>query len=65
MKVEVRAEVTCPWCGLGSHRPDGAVERFEHGDEVEVVHPSRPLTPGTGGGAPVCGPDGCAVPAHS
>jgi predicted DsbA family dithiol-disulfide isomerase len=43
MKIEVWAEVTCPWCGLGSHRVDRAVERFEHGEEVEVVHHSFPL----------------------
>ncbi|MFK4540591.1 putative DsbA family dithiol-disulfide isomerase [Streptomyces tendae] len=43
MKVEIWAEVTCPWCGLGSHRVDRAVERFEHSDEVELVHRSLPL----------------------
>jgi predicted DsbA family dithiol-disulfide isomerase len=43
MKVEIWAEVTCPWCGLGSHRVDRAVERFEHSDEVEMVHHSFPL----------------------
>ncbi|MEU0069850.1 DsbA family oxidoreductase [Streptomyces sp. NPDC006332] len=43
MKVEIWAEVTCPWCGLGSHRVDRAVERFEHGEQVEVVHRSFPL----------------------
>ncbi|MEU2269993.1 DsbA family oxidoreductase [Streptomyces olindensis] len=48
MKVEIWAEVTCPWCGLGSHRVDRAVERFEHSDQVEVVHRSFPL----GGGFP-------------
>ncbi|MEW2119933.1 DsbA family oxidoreductase [Streptomyces sp. NPDC005474] len=44
MKIEVWAEVTCPWCGLGSHRLDQAVERFEHGYEVQVVHHSFPLS---------------------
>ncbi|EEP69792.1 dithiol-disulfide isomerase [Micromonospora sp. ATCC 39149] len=43
MKVEIWAEVTCPWCGLGSHRVDRAVERFEHSDQVDVVHRSFPL----------------------
>src|SRR5690242_14339063 len=43
VKVEIWAEVTCPWCGLGSHRVDQAVARFEHSDEVEVVHRSFPL----------------------
>ncbi|WP_330256876.1 DsbA family oxidoreductase [Nocardia sp. NBC_00565] len=44
MKVEIWSEITCPWCGLGSHRLDRAVQRFEHGDEVEVVHRSFPLS---------------------
>ncbi|MER5452952.1 DsbA family oxidoreductase [Streptomyces sp. NPDC002766] len=43
MKVEIWAEITCPWCGLGSHRVDRAVERFEHSDDVEVIHRSFPL----------------------
>ncbi|KKD09196.1 DsbA family oxidoreductase [Streptomyces sp. WM6386] len=44
MKVEIWSEITCPWCGLGSHRLDRAVERFEHGDEVEVIHRSFPIS---------------------
>jgi predicted DsbA family dithiol-disulfide isomerase len=46
MKVEIWSEITCPWCGLGSHRLDRAVERFEHGGEVEVIHRSFPLSDG-------------------
>ncbi|MDN3027089.1 DsbA family oxidoreductase [Streptomyces sp. S.PB5] len=46
VKVEIWAEVTCPWCGLSSHRLDQAVARFEHGDDVEVVHRSFPLGSG-------------------
>ncbi|MDX3613149.1 DsbA family oxidoreductase [Streptomyces europaeiscabiei] len=51
MKVEIWAEVTCPWCGLGSHRLAKAVEQFEHRDEVELIHRSFPLSddlPGEG-----------------
>ncbi|WP_069762130.1 DsbA family protein [Streptomyces sp. LUP47B] len=44
MRVEVWSEITCPWCGLGSHRLDRAVQPFGHGDEVEVVHRSFPLS---------------------
>ncbi|TPQ19446.1 DsbA family oxidoreductase [Streptomyces sporangiiformans] len=44
MKVEIWSEITCPWCGLGSHRLDNAVERFEHRDEVELIHRSFPLS---------------------
>ncbi len=43
MKVEIWSEVTCPWCGLGNHRVARAVERFEHADEVDLVHHSFPL----------------------
>lgn len=43
MKIEIWSEVTCPWCGLGSHRVDRAVDGFEHGDQVEVIHHSFPL----------------------
>ncbi|MGW2912338.1 DsbA family oxidoreductase [Streptomyces asoensis] len=48
MRVEIWAEITCPWCGLGAHRLHRAVERFEHAERVEVVHRSFPL----GGGFP-------------
>ncbi|MFF7987201.1 DsbA family protein [Streptomyces sp. NPDC007901] len=43
VKVDIWSEVTCPWCGLGSHRVERALARFEHADEVEVVHHSFPL----------------------
>lgn len=49
MKVEIWSEVTCPWCGLGSHLLDRAVARFEHGEQVQVIHRSFPLS----GGFPV------------
>lgn len=42
MKAEIRAEVIRPWCGLGGHRADRAVERFEHSEQVEVAHRSFP-----------------------
>lgn len=37
MQVEVWADVICPWCGLGAHRLDAALERFPHRDEVQVT----------------------------
>ncbi|TDD36009.1 DsbA family oxidoreductase [Nonomuraea terrae] len=46
MRVEIWSEIASPWCGLGSHRLDRAVERFEHGAEVEVIHRSFPLSDG-------------------
>ncbi|WP_158851289.1 DsbA family oxidoreductase [Saccharothrix deserti] len=45
MRVEIWSDIICPWCGLGNHRLDRAVERFEHGADVEVVHRSFPLDP--------------------
>ncbi|RMB82445.1 DsbA family protein [Streptomyces shenzhenensis] len=44
MKVDMWSEITCPWCGLGNHRLERAVERFEHGDHVQVIHHSFPLS---------------------
>lgn len=44
VRVDVWSEVTCPWCGLGHHRLQRALERFEHAGEVEVVRHSFPLS---------------------
>src|SRR5277367_4747663 len=46
MQVDVWADVICPWCGLGSHRLEAALERFPHRDEVQVTHHSFQLDPG-------------------
>ena len=55
MQVEVWADVICPWCGLGTHRLEAALERFPHRDEVEVTYRSFQLDPGapSGPGEPV------------
>ena len=55
MQVEVWADVICPWCGLGAHRLDAALERFPHRDEVQVTRRSFQLDPGAapGPGEPV------------
>ena len=45
MQVEVWADVICPWCGLGDHRLEAALERFPHRDEVQVTHHSFQLDP--------------------
>jgi predicted DsbA family dithiol-disulfide isomerase len=45
MKVEIWSDVICPWCGLGTHRLERALARFEHGGDVEVIHRSFPLDP--------------------
>lgn len=45
MKIEMWADVVCPWCGLGDHRLRLALEQFEHADELDVVHRSFQLDP--------------------
>jgi predicted DsbA family dithiol-disulfide isomerase len=45
MKVEIWADIVCPWCGLGEHRFQAALRQFVHRDEVEVVHRSFQLDP--------------------
>jgi predicted DsbA family dithiol-disulfide isomerase len=43
MLVEVWSDVTCPWCGIGHHRLQQALEKFEHAAAVEVVFRSFAL----------------------
>ena len=45
MKIEMWADIVCPICGLTEHRLEQALARFEHADEVEVVHRSFLLHP--------------------
>jgi predicted DsbA family dithiol-disulfide isomerase len=46
MRVDVWADIVCPWCYLGSARFGAALSQFEHRDEVEVVYHSFELDPG-------------------
>jgi predicted DsbA family dithiol-disulfide isomerase len=45
VRVEVWSDVVCPWCYIGKRRLEEALDRFEHGDEVEVVWRSFELDP--------------------
>ncbi len=45
MDVEVWSDFACPWCALGLARLRVALEEFEHGAEVRVVHRSFELDP--------------------
>jgi predicted DsbA family dithiol-disulfide isomerase len=45
MTVEIWADIICPWCGLGEHRFEAAMQQFAHRDDVEVVHRSFQLDP--------------------
>lgn len=52
MKVEMWADVMCPWCYLGHLRLRSALARFAHADEVRTVwrsfelRPEQPRLPG-------------------
>ena len=50
MRVDVWADIVCPWCYLGAARFDAALSQFEHRAEVEVVHHSFELDPGSPAG---------------
>lgn len=45
MRVDVWADIVCPWCYLGKARFDAALSQFEHRDEVDVVYHSFELDP--------------------
>jgi predicted DsbA family dithiol-disulfide isomerase len=45
MQVEIWSDVVCPWCYLGKHRFEQALESFPHRDQVTVVHRSFELDP--------------------
>jgi predicted DsbA family dithiol-disulfide isomerase len=46
MRVEIWADVVCPWCYIGTARFDKALAGFDQRDQVEVVHRSFELDPG-------------------
>lgn len=46
MRIDVWSDLVCPWCGIGAHRLDAALVRFEHADDVDVVHHHFELDPG-------------------
>ncbi|GAA5013185.1 DsbA family protein [Actinopolymorpha pittospori] len=45
MRVEIWADLVCPWCYLGKRRFEKALAGFEHAADVEVVHRSFQLDP--------------------
>jgi predicted DsbA family dithiol-disulfide isomerase len=46
MKVEIWSDIVCPFCYIGKRRFEGALEKFEAYDKVEVVWRSFQLDPG-------------------
>lgn len=45
MQVAWWSDFACPWCALGAYRLHAALQLFDHGDEVSVVHRSFELDP--------------------
>jgi predicted DsbA family dithiol-disulfide isomerase len=43
VKLEVWSDIVCPWCGIGHHRLQQALARFEHAGDVEVHYRSFQL----------------------
>lgn len=46
MQIEVWSDFGCPFCYIGKHRLEKALESFAHRDEVRVVYRSFELDPG-------------------
>ena len=46
MKVEIYADVVCPWCYIGDKRFEGALAEYGDREDVEVVYRSFQLDPG-------------------
>jgi len=46
LTVEIWSDVVCPWCWIGQIRFQEALDRFDHADQVEVIHHSFRLMPG-------------------
>ena len=45
MKIEFWSDIVCPYCGLMDHRLHSALNRFEHGADVQLIHRSFQLHP--------------------
>ena len=45
MKIEIWSDIACPWCYLGKHRFEAALEQFEGRNDVEVTYRSFQLDP--------------------
>jgi len=45
VRIEIWADVVCPWCYIGKRRLEKALAGFEHRDDVELVYRSYELDP--------------------
>lgn len=46
MRIEMWSDIICPICGVTGQRLRNAVAKFEHRDDVEVIHRSFQVHPG-------------------
>lgn len=45
MQVDIWSDIVCPFCYLGKHQFEKALEQFEHRDEVVMIYHSFELDP--------------------
>jgi predicted DsbA family dithiol-disulfide isomerase len=45
MRVDLWSDLVCPWCYVGKRRFEKALARFDHRDDVQVIHRSFQLNP--------------------
>ena len=45
MRVDIWSDLVCPWCYVGKRRFEKALARYEHRDDVQIVHRSFQLNP--------------------
>lgn len=45
MKIDIWSDVRCPFCYIGKHKFEAALEQFPHKDKIEVVWRSFELDP--------------------
>lgn len=45
MDVEIWSDIMCPFCYIGKHRFENAIETFEYSDEIKVIWRSYQLNP--------------------
>ncbi len=45
MKIDIWSDIMCPFCYIGKRKLEGALAKFEHKDDVEIVWHSFQLDP--------------------
>src|SRR6202043_3199463 len=45
VEIEIWSDVVCPWCYIGKHRLERALNEFEHADQVAITWRSFQLNP--------------------